>query len=630
MGACESCNSKNETKNKPLDDPIIEQNKTYSLKKDSINLEMPIPIINYNESLNNSFIAQSQFETFGNSFQIPEEDILKPIAIPVIPEVNNIMTLQNPPLVNNQFEEISFNTPKTSLRENNLICIPFSINYSKKLGEGIFANIYAGTFFPTNEEVAIKIKKNDENLYVLNEILIYQKINGLEGIPKIYWSGKCNDNDTIIMQVLGQSLQKYFYTRNKKLNLSEIKSIGIQALNILEFVHNNGIVHGDIKPSSFYFGLNENFKIYLADFGFAFEFINFLTGNHISFEKEVYSVGDLRFCSKNCLQGYKKSRRDDIESLGYTLVYLLKGFLPWESSNNVININQIKLSTTLNFLCSGLHFNLWEFIRYSWNLKFNEQPNYNYLRDLLRNVDLLYIPKIKAVILKAKKKFKEMTNGEFDQESVIANTFIPKEDLIIIERDYVKNKNSQVFNNKLRMLGPMGLNEEEIQLYNALMRAINSNRTKEDYLVHRFVWNNYLENVFNFKPSSDIYYNLMMIKNQIGSRKIEKGFMSCYMTKNHVIVRNIQLEIEIPKGTRAYITRNKEESEIILPCNTEYEVKGAKIVNNIIKIFINIINYDENSSNLFFDLSGRHISSNQSIVVPLNSVNTNGFNELFL
>ena len=142
MGACESCNSKNETKNKPLDDPIIDQNKTYSLKNDSINFEMPKPIINYNEPLSNSFIAQSQLETFGNSFLNAEADIPKPIAFPVIPEINNVMTLQNPPLVNNQCEEISFNIQKTSLRESGLVYIPFSINYSKKLGEGIFANIF--------------------------------------------------------------------------------------------------------------------------------------------------------------------------------------------------------------------------------------------------------------------------------------------------------------------------------------------------------------------------------------------------------------------------------------------------------------------------------------------------------
>ena len=85
-------------------------------------------------------------------------------------------------------------------------------------------------------------------------------------------------------------------------------------------------------------------------------------------------------------------------------------------------------------------------------------------------------------------------------------------------------------------------------------------------------------------------YNLTKIKEQINSIKVEKGFMSCYMTDKHVIERNIQLEIKIPKGTNAYITENKEESEIILGCNTEYQIIDAKIVNNIIQIDISILN----------------------------------------
>ena len=573
MGVCDSCTSKNETKNKPTVYPIIDKKEEYPLKNNSRNFKSSR--INYNQPLENSFIAKNQLDNFGNSFQNSKRYVPK----------------QNHP------------------REFKVRIIPFTVDYSRKLGTGIFSNIYAGTLFSTKEAVAVKIQKENKYNYVSNEIMIYKKLNGLEGIPKIYWSGNFRRNDTIVMQVLGLSVQKYFYNRNKNLALEEIKDIGIQALNILESIHNRGIVHGDIKPSCFYLGLNENFKIYLADFGFAFGFNNNLTGNHIPFKKGVYSFADPKFCSKNCCRNYQKSRRDDIESLGYILVYLMKGFLPWEFSNNDLNIKQIKLSTSLNDLCSGIPFNIKEFISYSWNLKFYEKPNYNHLRDLLNNFNLIYVPKIKFNEIKTKESFNQMTDDEFDKESRISNSLVENEDLKIIERYYTKNKNSQVFNNKLRMFGPMALSEEDIKLYNALMSAINSNRTKKNYIVHRFVRNDYLENTFNFKPSFDIYYNLMMIKSQIGSRKIEKGFMSCYMTENHFIVRNILLEIKIPKGTRAYITRNKEESEIILPCNTEYEVTGAEVINNIIKIYITIINYDENNSDLFSNLSNTYIAS---------------------
>ena len=193
--------------------------------------------------------------------------------------------------------------------------------------------------------------------------------------------------------------------------------------------------------------------------------------------------------------------------------------------------------------------------------------------------------------------FKQINNKEFDIVSIHSNCFINEEDLITIETMYVKNKYSQIFNNRLRRFGIMGLDEKDIKLYDTLMKVINSNKTKQNYLVHRFVRKDYLENTFRFTPSSNIYYNLTMIKQQIGSRKIEKGFMSCYMTNKHFIEREIKLEIKIPKGTRAYITRNKEESEIILPCYTEYDITGVEIINNrnksIIQIYINIINYDK-------------------------------------
>ena len=101
--------------------------------------------------------------------------------------------------------------------------------------------------------------------------------------------------------------------------------------------------------------------------------------------------------------------------------------------------------------------------------------------------------------------------------------------------------------------------------------------------------NQYLSSVFNFSPSEDISFNLKKIKEHIGEIKIEKGFMSCYMTENHVIERNIKLEVSIPKGTNAYITQNKEESEIILNFNTEYQINDAKIINNIIQINISIL-----------------------------------------
>ena len=117
-----------------------------------------------------------------------------------------------------------------------------------------------------------------------------------------------------------------------------------------------------------------------------------------------------------------------------------------------------------------------------------------------------------------------------------------------------------------------------------LSKVIKSLRTQQDYFVYRFVDDNYLKIVFNFVPTLDIFYNLKKIKEQIGSIKIEKGFMSCFMSDKHIIERNIKLQIKVPKGTHAYITQNEDESEIILNCNTEYRISDAFMNNNIIQI----------------------------------------------
>ena len=188
------------------------------------------------------------------------------------------------------------------------------------------------------------------------------------------------------------------------------------------------------------------------------------------------------------------------------------------------------------------------------------------------------------------KTFSTLTNKEFFNVSAMANSFVGEKDRERIETYYIKTKNAFKINNILRTKGPSGLSDEDYKTYFALNQAINNYVTQEDYLVHRYVDDNYIKDVFNFNPRNDITYNLNKIKEQIGAVKIEKGFMSCYMTNNHIIERNIQLEIKIPKGTHAYITKNKDESEIILRNNTEYQIIDAKIIQNKIQINISILN----------------------------------------
>ena len=497
----------------------------------------------------------------------------------------------------------------------------FQIYYSNIIGKGPFGTIYLGIDNYTNQEVAIKMEPKNNSLffnsYLLKEIEIYSKLGSYHSIPKIYWSGSNLNNNILVMELLGPSLEKVFCQRFKQFSLLETINIGLQILDILEYIHNKNIIHRDIKTTCFYIKENDisNYSnIYIIDFGNAKEYIDPKTGYHIPFTKGNSYIGDYRFSSINAFLGYEMSRRDDIESLGYMLIYFLKGSLPWHNSRDRNFIKNLKLSISLDSLCDGVPLGIKDFVRYSFNLNFSDKPNYSYLRNLLNNckAETLECVTMPVSVKKSSESFLSaphtvfvpypgeknnnneyvrLNDAQFDNESRNTNNKVNEEDRDIIEKLYIQNKHSQEFNKILRTLGPFGLDEEDLQLFYALNNVINSQTMKKNYLVYRYVDNNYLRSVFNFIPSDyDINYNLSMIRNQIGSIKIEKGFMSCYMTEKHLIERNVKLKVQIPQGSHAYITRNKIESEIILPYNTKYKVINAyKIGFGIIQIDIVIL-----------------------------------------
>ena len=265
------------------------------------------------------------------------------------------------------------------------------------------AKAYLGKEIITNERIVIKFEpKYLNNLEKENDI--YKVLKDMERIPKVFWYGDHNRYSLLIVQLLGPSLKKIFKDFcHYKFSLGTILNISLQMISILEHIHRKGVILRYIKPSNMVIGLKENKnKIYFIDFEYAKKYIK--NGKHIDNVKARHIKGNIIYISANALNGNKTSRRDDIESLGYNIIYYMKGGkLPWSNENNMIKLGSIKMNITLDELCEGLPEEIKLFIKYAKEMEFYQEPDYEYLKSLLLKI--------------AEKKNIDVNNVEFDWEN---------------------------------------------------------------------------------------------------------------------------------------------------------------------------------------------------------------------
>lgn len=202
--------------------------------------------------------------------------------------------------------------------------------------------------------------------------------------------GKIPNYDYLVLELFGPSLESVFNYCNRSFTLSTTLQLGIQMVRIIEMVHLKKFIHRDIKPDNFVLGTSSSSRsIYLIDYGLSKRYIN-SSDQHIPQEECRSFTGTARYASINSLQRFTQSRRDDLESIGYILVYFLKGTLPWQSAGKSLErkqrreiILEMKMSTLLSDLCMNLPHEIHLFLKYCRERQFEEQPNYAYLRKLL-------------------------------------------------------------------------------------------------------------------------------------------------------------------------------------------------------------------------------------------------------
>ncbi|KAF4662479.1 Casein kinase I isoform delta [Perkinsus chesapeaki] len=224
----------------------------------------------------------------------------------------------------------------------------------RKIGSGSFGDIYVGTNLQTGEEVAIKLESiKSKHPQLLYESKLYKILAGGVGIPMVHWYGVEGDYNVMVLDLLGPSLEDLFTFCNRKFSLKTVNII---------------------------------------DFGLAKKFRDPKTQQHIPYRENKNLTGTARYASINTHLGIEQSRRDDLEALGYVLMYFNRGSLPWQGlrahtkRDKYEKIMEKKMSTPIEVLCKNFPYEFVNYLNYCRSLRFEDRPDYAYLRRSLKDL----------------------------------------------------------------------------------------------------------------------------------------------------------------------------------------------------------------------------------------------------
>lgn len=289
---------------------------------------------------------------------------------------------------------ITQKSPKTILDISKLECFKNETvlkNYQiiEKIGGGSFGEIYKVRSLVTNEILAMKIEKKrpEKNLLLLKEKQILVDFLEDYGFPRMSTFIKGDCFSYIVMSYLGENLEALKKKLTNKFSLKTVLMIGYQIMERIETLHSKNYLHRDIKPENFVIGSGGNYKtIYLIDFGLSKSYIE--DNEHIPFRDRKGMVGTARYASINTHIGFEQSRRDDLEAIGYILVYFAKGRLPWQNiyaknkEQKYAQILHSKQKVNTEQLCLGLPNEFMTYFNYVRNLGFTSKPDYKFLKQL--------------------------------------------------------------------------------------------------------------------------------------------------------------------------------------------------------------------------------------------------------
>ncbi|KAJ9696966.1 hypothetical protein PVL29_008949 [Vitis rotundifolia] len=218
-------------------------------------------------------------------------------------------------------------------------------------------------------------------------------LQGGTGIPHLKWFGVEGEYNVMVIDLLGPSLEDLFNYCNRKFTLKTVLMLADQLIIRVEYMHSRGFLHRDIKPDNFLMGLGRRAnQVYAIDFGLAKKYRDLQTHKHIPYRENKNLTGTARYASVNTHLGVEQSRRDDLESLGYVLMYFLRGSLPWQGlkagtkKQKYDKISEKKMLTPIEVLCKSYPSEFTSYFHYCRSLRFEDKPDYSYLKRLFRDL----------------------------------------------------------------------------------------------------------------------------------------------------------------------------------------------------------------------------------------------------
>jgi len=360
-------------------------------------------------------------------------------------------------------------------KEYSIIDDTYKILTDQRLGGGSFGHVYKCLNIKTNKEYSIKVESNDiTNPQLFHEYKILKLLEGNEGIPNTYLFKNIGGESILIIDLLGPNLEDILQdTKSKKFTLKTCLMTLKQLIERLKIIHKEGIIHRDLKPENLLVNKNiRNSLIYLIDYGLSKKYKDAKNDMHIPFRNERPITGTIRYISINTHKGFEQSRRDDIESALYIIVYFLNGKLDWDGikcktkDEKIKKIMEKKEEFKNNKEYKKLPQSFSQIFQYVYNINFEEKPNYEYIFGVInkgleqydgesnyektlydwQSIEFMIEPIFMIEEIKKKKLIEKMKEEEKKKEE--ENIREKKEEKNNKEID---NNNNKIINNKMNL-----------------------------------------------------------------------------------------------------------------------------------------------------------------------------------